>query len=146
MARGGGRRRSRIAALQALYESDSSRRTPAEALTHISAQERLAEDVTEFAQDLIEGVLAQRDEIDAIIMRNAPAWPVEQLSPVDRNVLRLAIREMLRDNGAPVSVIINEAVELAKRFGSDTSSRFVNGVLGSVARERNEVVTDQSTA
>ncbi len=138
----GTRRRARIAALQALYEADSSRHMPLEALERIVSRERLPRDAAAFAKDLIQGVLAKQDEIDKIIALNAPAWPVQQLPPVDRNVLRLAIQEMLGDNRSPVGVIINEAVELAKRFGSDTSAKFVNGVLGSVQRKHDEVLTN----
>ena len=76
---------------------------------------------------------AHRPDIDRLIQRKAPAWPLEQLAPVDRNLLRLAIYEVLFDNRVPVRAAINEAVELAKRFGSDSSPRFVNGVLGSVS-------------
>jgi N utilization substance protein B len=71
--------------------------------------------------------------IDDVIRQAAPQWPVEQLSAVDRNILRLAIREILMNNGAPIRAAINEAVELAKSFGSDSSAKFVNGVLGSVS-------------
>ena len=91
----GARHRARIAALQALYEADSSRHAPLEALKRIAGQERLSRDAAAFATDLIQEVLAQQDETDRIIAEAAPAWPVEQLSPVDRNILRLAIREML---------------------------------------------------
>ena len=143
----GSRRRARIAALQALYEADTSRHAPLEALKRIAGQERLSRDAAAFAKDLIQEVLAQQDETDRIIAQAAPAWPVEQLSPVDRNILRLAIREMLGDNGTPVRVVINEAVELAKSFGSDSSARFVNGVLGSVQRhyqiEQDQPVTER---
>ena len=139
----GGRRRGRTAAFQALYEADTSRHTSPEALERIVAREQLSPETAGFAQDLIQGVLAQQDEIDKMIARTATAWPVEQLSAVDRNILRLAIREMLGDNGSPVAVAINEAVELAKRFGSDTSAKFVNGVLGSIQRERDDTVTDK---
>jgi N utilization substance protein B len=138
----GSRRRGRTAAFQALYEADTSRHAPPEALERIVARERLSRETAGFAQDLIQGVLTQQDEIDEMIARTATAWPVEQLSAVDRNILRLAIREMLGDNGSPVAVAINEAVELAKRFGSDTSAKFVNGVLGSIQRERDDAVTD----
>ncbi len=141
----GSRRRARIVALQALYEADSSRHEPLAALKRIASRERLSRDAAAFAEDLIEGVLAQHHQIDGIISRAAPAWPVEQLSPVDRNILRLAIREMLGDNGTPVRVVINEAVELAKSFGSESSARFVNGVLGSVERERSGLPTEQPT-
>ena len=142
----GARRRARIAALQALYEADSSRHAPLEALKRIVRQERLPRDAAAFAKDLIQEVLAQQDAVDRIIAQAAPAWPVEQLSPVDRNILRLAIREMLGDNGTPVRVAINEAVELAKSFGSDSSARFVNGVLGSVQRHHQKIEQDQAVA
>ncbi len=142
----GARRRARIAALQALYEADSSSHAPLEALKRIAGQERLSRDADAFAKDLIQEVLAQQAAIDRIIAQAAPAWPVEQLSPVDRNILRLAIREMLGDNGTPVRVAINEAVELAKSFGSDSSARFVNGVLGSVQRHHRKIEQDQAVA
>jgi N utilization substance protein B len=141
----GSRRRARVAALQSLYEADSSHHAPLDALKRIAAEERLPKDATAFARNLIQGVLAQQDEIDGIIGKAAPAFPVAQLAPVDRNVLRLAIYEMLGDNGTPIRVVINEAVELAKRFGSDKSPKFVNGVLGTVERQRRKAL-DQSPA
>lgn len=139
----GQRRRARIVALQALYEADSSRHPALDALRRIVAEQRLPQNPAAFARDLIQGVLAQQDKIDQVIAQAAPAWPVEQLPAVDRNILRLAISEMLRDNGTPVRAVINEAVELAKSFGSENSARFVNGVLGSVERQRRELRTDQ---
>jgi len=135
----GRRRRARIAALQALYERDTSHHEVQATLTRIAAEERLPADSVAFARALIEGVLAQQDEIDRVIAKAAPAWPVDQLAPIDRNVLRLAIREMLGDNGAPVRAVINEAVELAKSFGSDNSAKFINGVLGSIERQQAEL-------
>ncbi len=141
----GSRRRARIVALQALYEADSSHHDPLAALQQAAKRERLSREGTDFAQDLIQGVLTHKDEIDGIIATAAPAWPLDQLAPVDRNILRLAIREMLGDNGTPVRVVINEAVELAKSFGSQSSARFVNGVLGTVGRRRTEETTEQPT-
>lgn len=134
----GGRHRARVAALQSLYEADSSKHAPRTALERIASEHHLPKDAAAFAQDLIERVLAQQDELDRLIAETAPAWPVEQLSPVDRNILRLAICEMLGDNGTPVRAVINEAVELAKSFGSENSSKFINGVLGSIERQRTE--------
>jgi N utilization substance protein B len=142
----GQRRRARIVVLQALYEADSSSHAPLEALNRIVAEQRLPQEAAAFAQDLIQGVLAQQDKIDQVIAQVAPAWPVGQLPSVDRNILRLAIREMLGDNGTPVRAVINEAVELAKSFGSENSAKFVNGVLGSIERQRNELRTDQPAA
>lgn len=134
---------ARIAALQALYEFDSSRHEALAALERIVADEHLSRGAAEFARGLIEGVLSQQDEIDRLIGQAAPAWPVGQLAAVDKNILRLAICEMLGDNGAPVRVVINEAVELAKSFGSESSYRFVNGVLGSIEQQRRRTQESQ---
>ena len=87
----------------------------------------------EFARHLVHGVLANRRRLDEIIRRNAPAWPLEQVAAVDRNILRLAIFEIVIDNMVPMRAAINEAVELAKEFGGEASPKFVNGVLGSIA-------------
>jgi N utilization substance protein B len=103
------------------------------ALERLSEEEALTEELSGFARALVEGVIEQRSAIDDVIRQAAPQWPVEQISAIDRNILRLAIREILMNNGAPVRAAINEAVELAKSFGSDSSARFVNGVLGSVS-------------
>lgn len=127
------RRRARIAALQALYESDLSHHEATAAVERLSGEEELNDQQQSFARELVTGVLAQRDDIDALIRRAAPQWPLEQMSAIDRNILRLAIREILMNNGAPVRAAINEAVELAKTYGSDSSAKFVNGVLGSVS-------------
>ena len=141
----GRRRRARTVALQALYEADSSCHKALDALGRMVEAQHVAQEPVDFARDLIEAVLAKQDEIDQAIAKAAPAWPVDQLPPVDRNVLRLAIGEMLSDNGAPVRAVINEAVELAKSFGSETSAKFVNGVLGSIERQRSEQDTGQPT-
>lgn len=106
---------------------------PVAALERLIAGSRVSEEQAQFAQTLLSGVLDKREEIDQIIERTAPAWPAQQLAAIDRNLLRIAIREFLVDNLTPVGVAINEAVELAKKYGSDNSSRFINGVLGSVS-------------
>ena len=127
------RRKSRVAVLQALYESDVSGHDAGTALARLVAEESLSDAQREFARHLLEGVLSEREAIDDIIRKAAPQWPLEQLSAIDRNILRLAIREILMNNGAPIRAAINEAVELAKSYGSDNSAKFVNGVLGSVS-------------
>lgn len=127
------RRRSRIAALQALYESDMSSHAAIAALERLLTDGEITEAQIGFARELVEGVIEQREAIDDVIRQAAPQWPVDQLSAIDRNILRLAIREILMNNGTPMRAAINEAVELAKSFGSDNSARFVNGVLGSVS-------------
>lgn len=86
----------------------------------------------EFAKDLVHGVLANREEIDKIVSGFAPSWPIDQMAIVDKNILRIAVSEILMGKTTPPKVAVNEAVELAKTFGSDSSSKFVNGVLGSV--------------
>ena len=93
-----------------------------------------------FVEDLIKGVIAKKRELDTIIEKAAPDWPIDKISPVDRNVLRLGLYELLfADRGeVPAKVAINEAIELAKTFGGDTSGRFVNGVLGAVYKELGE--------
>jgi N utilization substance protein B len=127
------RRRAREVALQALYEMDVGGHDPAAALERLIVEMKLQGDLAEFARTLLGGVLEHRVEIDAQIEKTAPAWPAQQLAPVDRNILRIAIREFLVDNLTPVGAAINEAVELAKKYGSESSSRFINGVLGSVS-------------
>lgn len=129
----GARRKARMVALQALYEMDLSDHAPEQALARLGEEHPPSQEVTDFARALVLGVAAHRREIDSLIQRHAPQWPVAQLSPIDRNILRLAIFEMFMDNRVPIKVAINEAVELAKAFGSDHSSRFVNGVLGTLS-------------
>jgi N utilization substance protein B len=129
----GVRRKARILALQALYETDSVGHEAVLALSRLLASKKLSEEGGAFAGELLRGVIRHREEIDQNIRRYAPAWPVEQIPTIDRNILRLAIFEILFDKKVPVKVAINEAVELAKRFGGDNSPRFVNGVLGSVS-------------
>lgn len=129
----GTRRRARELALQALYEIDSAGHEAEEVVTHLLAEERLAEENANFARELVRGVIQNKEKIDENIRSFAPAWPIEQIPVIDRNILRLAIFEILIDNKVPVKVAINEAVELAKTFGADSSSKFVNGVLGSIS-------------
>jgi len=140
------RRKARIIALQALYELDCSSHQPDEALARLLDEKPLPDDAVEFARSLMNGVLKNRKDIDDIIRRFAPAFPVEQIASIDRNILRLAIFEILFDNRVPVKAAINEAVELAKSFGSDTSQRFVNGVLGSVASNYVDQARQQQSA
>jgi transcription antitermination protein NusB len=129
----GARHKAREVALQVLYEIDAVGHKPEDAITRILSRIEVSEDVTAFAKELVNGVISNREQLDQNIRDFAPAWPLDQISIVDRNILRLAIFEILHDNKIPVKVAINEAVELAKTFGSNNSSRFVNGVLGSVS-------------
>jgi len=129
----GARRKARVLALQVLYEVDSVGHEVEEVVTRLLADERLSAENGAFVRELVSGVIQNKEKIDLNIQNFAPAWPIEQIPVVDRNILRLAIFEILLDNKVPVKVAINEAVELAKTFGGDNSSRFVNGVLGSVS-------------
>ncbi|OGO18834.1 MAG: transcription antitermination factor NusB [Chloroflexi bacterium RBG_16_50_11] len=129
----GTRHKARMLALQALYEVDSVAR-PLEMVTErLLAEANLSQENIEFVRELVGGTIKNREEIDRSIKKFAPAYPVEQLALIDRNILRLAIFEILFDNEVPVKVAVNEAVELAKTFGSETSAKFINGVLGSVS-------------
>jgi N utilization substance protein B len=128
----GVRRKARTIALQTLYEVDCSAHQPNETLARLLQEKTLPDEAADFTRSLVSGVLKNKKNIDDIIQMFAPAFPVEQVAPIDRNILRLAIFEVLFDNRVPVKAAINEAIELAKSFGSDTSQKFVNGVLGSV--------------
>jgi N utilization substance protein B len=130
------RRQARIAALQALYELDCTKHKVEETSARLRAEETLAQEALSFSEELVKGVLQHKSELDALIRKFAPAFPLEQMSIIDRNILRLAIFEILFSDRTPFKVVINEAVELAKKFGSDTSPRLINGVLGSIAAER----------
>lgn len=128
----GTRRKARIAALQALYEIDCAAHEPEAILSRLIARRNLSQRGIDFASELVQGVVGHKQELDSAIGRFAPAFPVGQLSNIDRNILRIAIFEILFNNKVPTKAVINEAVELAKTFGSETSPRFVNGVLGSL--------------
>lgn len=129
----GPRRKARAIALQALYEIDCTKHQMAAVLNRLLVEGGLSEENNAFVRELVSQVIQHKDEIDREIERFAPAWPIAQISVVDRNILRLAIFEILFDNKVSVKVAINEAVELAKKFGSDNSPKFVNGVLGSIS-------------
>jgi N utilization substance protein B len=129
----GPRRRGRQLALQALYQRDVAGEfdIPVRALLQLIAT---SEEVDEFALRLVEGVLANEKEIDEMIAAVSEHWRVERLSKVDRNILRLAVYELLDTPDVPVNVVINEAIEIARRFGAEGSTVFVNGVLDAVAQ------------
>ncbi len=129
----GSRRKARVIALQALYEIDTVRHPPDAVVDRLVSGSDLGEENRKFVHELVGGVSAHVKEIDSSIQQFAPAWPLDQIAAVDRNILRLAIFEILFDNRVSIKVAINEAVELAKAFGSDNSAKFVNGVLGSVS-------------
>lgn len=127
------RRRARSVALKVLYELDSTQHLPGDVLTLRLAEEKLAPDGAEFTRRLVTGVLEHREQLDGLIHTYAPEWPVDQMAVIDRNVLRLAIFEFDIAQMTPLRVAINEAIELAKTYGSDSAPRFINGVLGALA-------------
>jgi N utilization substance protein B len=119
-------------ALQALFEADVGHHDAGVALDRLILAERVERQTAEFARSLVRGVLESQREIDEYIVQAAPAFPLDQVAAVDRNVLRLALYEILKNDETPVRAAVNEAVELAKAYGSDGSRRFVNGVLGAI--------------
>jgi N utilization substance protein B len=128
------RRRARSLALQALYEIDCVRHPADQVLARILEQnDALSAEAVEFLEQLVRGTLSASRELDRLVAECASEWPVDELAVIDRNILRMALWEFAVSGETPVKVAINEAVELAKRFGSDSSPRFVNGVLGTLA-------------
>lgn len=131
----------RIVALQTLYEfefrtqSDDTTVDVKEILERNLSRYETAIDDTKFVEQLVKGVLKEQDDLDDKIRPIAPDWPIEQIARIDRNILRIGVFELLHQAAVvPPKVAINEAVELAKAFGSDNSSKFVNGVLGTAYR------------
>jgi transcription antitermination protein NusB len=127
------RRRARGIALQALYELDCTRHTTDEVIARLIYDESVDEETYGFVDKLVRGVQDHRRQIDSVIEQHATAFPVEQMAPIDRTILRIALFEMLFSVETPVKVSINEAVVLAKTFGGEATPRLVNGVLGAVA-------------
>lgn len=134
------RHKARELALQMLYEADLARKEPSEVLARGLRLEEAPESVNDYAERLLRGAWEHRQEYDALISRAAPTWPLGQLATVDRNIMRLALYELLHEERVPVGAAINEAVELAKEYGGDASSRFINGVLGAIASENADPV------
>ncbi|MBI3286776.1 MAG: transcription antitermination factor NusB [Chloroflexi bacterium] len=129
------RRKARAVALQTLYEVDVAGHAAEVVLAQRQEEDDLPEEGVEFARRLVKGAWEHRARLDVLISQIAPEWPVAQMAPIDRNILRLAIYEILHEPETPLKVAINEAVELAKLFGSDSSRRFVNGALGTFAAQ-----------
>lgn len=129
------RRQARCLTLEVLYEADIASHSPHEVMERRLLEQDLDSRGVTFAHKLMDGVLKFQKAMDNLISRYAPEWPLDQMAVVDRNILRIAIFEFLIDDETPVKVAINEAVELAKVYGSDSAPRFVNGVLGSLAEQ-----------
>lgn len=135
------RSRARERALQALYQIDLAAAEPMDALSNAfkSEEEPSAEaEALGFAEDLVRGVVERRAALDQVIERYSHHWRVERMARVDRNILRLAVYELLHHADVPRKVVINEAIELAKRFGTEESGAFINGILDKVGSEERE--------
>jgi N utilization substance protein B len=132
----------RIVALQTLYEEDFRREVNDPSVNldeilerNIGRYEETIEDKA-FIEQLVHGVKERQTELDDTIRPVAPEWPIEQIARMDRAILRIGVYELLFEDSVPPKVVINEAVELAKAFGGDNSSKFINGVLGTVLRDQ----------
>lgn len=127
----------RTIALQSLFEWDFHNKQGDlnTILSRVSEEFAPKANDIDFAKQLLDGVISNLDELDKIILKHAPEWPIEQITIVDRNVLRLGIYELLYLKDTPAKVAINEAVEMGKRFGGESSGKFVNGVLGALYKE-----------
>ena len=133
------RTRARSVALQALYEIDLVGHPPGDVIRHRLAEAQFEDKLAEFVRRIVVGVYGLSGELDKFIAEHAPDWPIDQVAIIDRNIIRIALWEFAVTHETPVKVAINEAIEIAKRYGSDSTPRFINGVLGSSAARQNEI-------
>lgn len=133
------RTRARGIALQVLFEVDMVNHQPTQILQERLEEDPLPNDLAEFVRQIVFGIIPIRAALDEVIAHNAPEWPFDQIAAIDRNILRISVWEFAISGLTPLKVAINEAVELAKSFGSDSTPRFVNGVLGSLAERENDI-------
>ena len=138
---------ARSIAMQTLYQWDFTERALPEKFKNMDVEETVSYNLNEFGpglddheftRELVHGVLDNRDDLDVIIEQYAPDWPIDQITNVDRNILRIGVYEMKMTESIPSRVAINEAIELAKSFGGESSGRFVNGVLGAIYNDIKE--------
>ena len=134
------RTRARGIALQALYELDITNHPVGTVLQERASDCGLDEELIDFFRTIVLGVLPIRTDLDHFIIEHAPEWPLDQVAVIDRNILRIALWEFALAEDIPLKVAINEAVELAKTYGSDSAPRFVNGVLGALANRQHEIM------
>lgn len=132
----GKRRKGRELAMQMLFQADMGRQNPDEVRKSFwQARDEVEPDTRGFAEDLFRVASAKAEEIDALIEKHSANWKLTRMSAVDRNVLRMAVAEMTGFRGTPAPIVINEALEIAKRYSSPESINFLNGVLDAIARE-----------
>ena len=130
----GGRRAGRELALRSLFQIDVGGASPEDAFAAVSDIERYEDDTVQFGRELLTGANAHAEHINGVIERNARGWSLDRMASVDRNILRLALCELLYRPDTPPSVVVDEAVELAKKYSTAESGGFVNGVLGNVVK------------
>ena len=133
------RTRARSVALQALYEIDIAGHPPGAVLEERISEAELDDNLAGFARQIVSGVFPLTGQLDHFIAQHAPEWPLDQIAIIDRNILRIALWEIAVSDQTPIKVAINEAIELGKTFGSESTPRFVNGVLGSLAARQVEI-------
>jgi transcription antitermination protein NusB len=133
------RTKARSTALQALFEIDVAGHAPGIVLTELLSDSDLDPELQEFTREIVSGVYPKFEMLDRFIAEHAPEWPLDQVAIVDRNILRMALWEFAVYRKTPLKVVINEAVELAKVYGSESTPRFINGVLGSLANRSEEI-------
>jgi N utilization substance protein B len=133
------RTKARGVALQVLYEYDLTGHPLGDSLKARLTDEMMDEPLNQFASQIITGIIPIVTQLDKIISEHAPEWPLDQVAVIDRNILRIALWEFAVARCTPLKVAINEAIELAKVFGSDSSPRFINGVLGSLVNHVSEI-------
>lgn len=134
------RTRARSIALQALYEIDIANHEPEFVISERLEENTLDNNLSNFIRQIVLGVIPRINDLDEVISNYAPEWPLDQVATIDRNILRIAVWEIAVDQQTPLKVAINEAVELGKEFGSESTPRFVNGVLGSLVQHHNEII------
>ncbi len=132
----GTRRRARELALQLLYQFELTNASPEEMQAGFEEWRNASDEVREFADTLLRGTLSRIDELDEELGRQTTHWRLERLAAVDRNILRLAMYELICETGTPHAVVIDEAIEIAKKYGTKDSGRFVNGVLDGFVKRR----------
>ena len=133
------RTKARGIALQVLYEIDLAGHAPGLAIEERLSDEQIEKTLEDFVRQIVSGILPLRERLDNVIAQHAPEWPMDQVAVIDRNILRIALWEFAVEECTPVKVAINEAIELAKIYGSDSTPRFVNGVLGSLAARQADI-------
>jgi N utilization substance protein B len=133
----GKRRKSRELAMQMLFQADVGKQNPDEVRkTFWQAREEVEDDTRGFTEDLFRVAKAREEEIDAILEQHSENWKLSRMSAVDRNVLRMAVAELIGFPGTPAPIVINEALEIARRYSAPESINFLNGVLDAIAKEK----------